>query len=373
MVTPPPSQAGRHDKPPEPADDQATRSKPRSRPVFAKRPMTSPFFGPPPSTSPTRRVRRKSISNSADRNQEETATPKTKIRPPRGVVSCLPIPSLSASRFGLLQEELAHDPFQLLVGITFLIRTAGKTAMPIIREFLTRFPTPESLARAKSDEIISMIHRLGLSAVRCRNLQKYARTWLEKPPTREVRYGVKNYPNPGDGARVHAGEVFGPEDGGNSDRQEDANLRGLGLAWEIGHVAEGPYAVDSWRIFCRDKLLGRAEDWLGGGREPEFQPEWMRVLPKDKELRAYLRWLWFREGWEWDPETGTRSVLRDELQKALTSRRVCYDGQGRMVIVEAPLDSRPEEDDDVADGADTGSNEVCMGDDSMLRVEEERT
>lgn len=41
----------------------------------------------------------------------------------------------------------------------------------------------------------------------------------------------------------------------------------------------------------RDVLLGRAEDWKGKGARPGFQPEWMRVLPLDKELRAYLRYV----------------------------------------------------------------------------------
>jgi len=30
-----------------------------------------------------------------------------------------------------------------------------------------------------------------------------------------------------------------------------------------------------------------------------FEPEWMRVVPKDKELRAFLRWKWLKEGWNW--------------------------------------------------------------------------
>ncbi|SPQ18907.1 41b4cda4-de1b-4e16-8c3c-b740ad1db993 [Thermothielavioides terrestris] len=225
---------------------------------------------------------------------------EAKTPSPRGTVSSLPIPPLSADRFGLIQEELADDPFRLLVAVTFLIRTAGKTAIPVFRQLMERFPTPEALAGADPAEIISLIRPLGLSAVRCAAIQKYARLWLERPPTREVRYGVKNYPRPGDGWYVRAGEEFGPEDSGGAggldeecavDAVADARQRAIGAAWEIGHLTQGPYALDSWRIFCRDVLLGRSEHWTGKGSAPGFQPEWMRVLPADKELRACLRWM----------------------------------------------------------------------------------
>jgi hypothetical protein len=105
-------------------------------------------------------------------------------------------------------------------------------------------------------------------------------------------------------------------------------------AWEIGHLTQGRYAIDSWRIFCRDVLLGRARDWNGKGARPEFQPEWMRVQPMDKELRACLRWMWMREGWEWDPETGERMPLREEMRRAVNEGRVEYDDRGGLRIVD---------------------------------------
>ena len=58
----------------------------------------------------------------------------------------------------------------------------------------------------------------------------------------------------------------------------------------------------------------------------------MRVLPEDKELRACLRWMWMREGWEWDPVTGEREVLREELRKAVNEGRVGYDDNGGLRI-----------------------------------------
>ncbi|KAL2018942.1 hypothetical protein VTK56DRAFT_10236 [Thermocarpiscus australiensis] len=297
----------------------------------AKGGSKSPFFG---ASTPVRK-------NQPKTEPTPPSTNRKKARPPRGTVSSLPIPPLSADRFGLIQEELADDPFRLLIAVTFLIRTAGKAAIPVFRQLMERFPSPAALAAAEPAEIIALIRPLGLSAVRCAAIQKYARMWLEKPPTRDVRYGVKNYPRPGDGRHVRAGEEFGPEDGGgccgedeSGDAVVDAKARAVGCAWEIGHLTQGPYALDSWRIFCRDVLLGRSRHWTGKGSEPGFQPEWMRVLPKDKELRACLRWMWMREGWEWDPLTGEREPLREELRRAVDEGHVGYDDSGNLVILD---------------------------------------
>lgn len=287
-------------------------------------------------------------------------------RPPGGTVSALPFPPLTAQQFGLIQEELANDPFRLLIAITFLIKTRGKTAIPVFRALMEKYPTPEALAAADAADITAQIKHLGLSVVRAAQIQKYARTWLETPPTRDRRYGVKNYPRKGDGGGVRGGEPMGPEE---EDPRESA--------WEIGHLTQGPYALDSWRIFCRDALLGRAKDWKGRGRDGQFQPEWMRVLvgnsprpgtylffflfpcrvvrcqgawtpffgeitdsggrqPLDKELRAYLRWMWMQEGWSWDPTTGERDVLSKELQSAVNEGRVAWDNTGALRIAVGP-------------------------------------
>jgi hypothetical protein len=58
----------------------------------------------------------------------------------------------------------------------------------------------------------------------------------------------------------------------------------------------------------------------------------MRVLPRDKELRACLRWMWMKEGWEWDPVTGEREVLREDLRRAVDGGRVAYDNSGSLRI-----------------------------------------
>ncbi|KAF3358235.1 hypothetical protein VdG1_03012 [Verticillium dahliae VDG1] len=170
-----------------------TTFKPRS-------PVKSPFFCP----------------------EEPRPSPKTR-RPVAGTVSAIPFPPLTAPCFSLIQENLSQDPFWLLIAVTFLIKTAGKLAIPAFYKVKERFPTPEHLAASEATaEITDMIRHLGLAVNRTSMIQKEA-----------------------------------------------------GDAWEIGHMTQGKYALDSWRIFCRDELLGRAQDWNGLGAPPEFQPEYV--------------------------------------------------------------------------------------------------
>lgn len=214
---------------------------------------------------------------------------------------------------------MAHEPFWLLIAITFLIKTSGQLAIPAFRAVRDRFPTPRQLADpANGQQLSDMVRHLGLAVVRVAYIQKYARAFVDNPPRPDVRYRVRNY----DKRDVTPPCSTTPDEDG-----EDAE------AWEIGHMTRGNYALDSWRIFCREELLGRAQDWNGKGREPEFQPEWMRVRPHDKELRAFLRWMWMREGWEWDPATGERTVLREEMRQAVDQGRVEYDDGGGLRIV----------------------------------------
>ncbi|KAI1375524.1 DNA glycosylase [Hypoxylon crocopeplum] len=259
-------------------------------------------------------------------------------RPLRGTVSCIPFPRLDAPKFGLIQEEFATDPFRLLIAVTFLIRVKGKHAIPVFRKLMDKYPTPRDLAEADTKDIVAMIRHLGLAAVRAAAIQKYARMWMEKPPRADVRYDVKNYPRSDDG------DGDGDGDGVDSRAEEALSSDDSRLStWEIGHMTQGRYAIDSWRIFCRDVLLDRAEDWRGKGREGEFQPEWMRVLPEDKELRACLRWLWMQEGWAWDPKTGEKDILSEDLRKAVDEGRVGYDDAGELKILDkkVPVDDKP--------------------------------
>ena len=254
---------------------------------------SDPFLSEPEPKTPRKR-----------RTTTTTRSPYFPNKPRPQFLSCLPFPSLSAPKFGLMQERLAHDPFRLLIATIFLNRTKGEHAMPVFFQLMEKYPTIEALASAQVEHITEIIHKLGFQHQRARKCVEMAKEWQKSPPAKSRRFRKINYPLKGDGRDIPQGETVGDDDGR--------------VAWEISHLPGlGPYSHDSWRIFCRDNLRGlpksdEKEDSTG------FEPEWKRVLPTDKELRAYLTWMWLKEGWTWNKETGQRTKADGALlQKAL--------------------------------------------------------
>lgn len=184
-----------------------------------------------------------------------------------------------------------------------------------------------------------------------------AKAWVKDEPRKGRRWRRKGYPEVGrDGGDVKAGEEP------IADEEVDGRV-----AWEIGHLpGVGRYALDSWRIFCRDRLRG-VEKGMGefvspfceepavdegrrvddGQKADEEQPppqptpstthqpqpnppapegEWTLVLPTDKELRAYLRWRWLRHGWEWDAMTGERRRASEKVMREAEGGGVDIEG-----------------------------------------------
>jgi len=208
--------------------------------------------------------------------------------------SCIPWPPRNAPRFGLVQEELAHNPFHLLIATTFLNKTKGSVAKPLIYQFLAIYPTPDLLSQADQQEVTDFLRPLGLQRIRAERLIKMAKTWMLDPPRwgrGKVRY---NYPPRETVSFPVPGQLpFGTE---------------VKKEWEVAHLpGTGAYALDSWRLFCRDEMKKEA-----GGNVEEGDDEWRRVVPMDKELRAYVRWMWSKEGVVWT-ESGDVVEMTREL------------------------------------------------------------
>lgn len=249
-----------------------------------------------------------------------TAPPK----PPQGPLSCVPFPPLSSTSFGLIQESLQLNPLHLLIAVIFLNKTRGAVAIPVFYDFITRFPDPSSLAGADLPEVVGFFQNLGLQNQRAKKCIGLAKAWLEHPPTKGKRWRRLHYPSPGDGKDIKNSEV--------PIADEDPRV-----AWEVGHLPGiGAYGIDSWRIFCRDDLRGSGtaalpelpgEEGLRESMvEEELKLEWTRVLPLDKELRAYLRWRWLRLGWDWDVKTGERRQANEKVMKEAEGGGVIYEG-----------------------------------------------
>ena len=254
---------------------------------------------------------------------------------PRGKVSCIPFPSLENTSFGLVQERLCHDPFRLLIATIFLNKTRGSVSMPVFFNVMTRYPTIADLAAAKHGDLLEMIQHLGLQNQRAKKCIRLAQAWLESPPQKGKRYRRIHYPKKDDGKDVKAGD--------DPINEEDPRV-----AWEIGHLPGiGAYAIDSWRIFCRDELRGRPtgllEELTPESIEAEMGKEWARVLPLDKELRAYLRWRWLRLGWEFNATTGERKAIDQKLYMKVKGGGVILEGDQHW-SVEGVLDDNGKAD-----------------------------
>ena len=250
-------------------------------------------------------------------------------------VSCIPFPPLHATSFGLVQERLCHDPFRLLIAVIFLNKTRGSVALPVFYQLMDRYPMPADLAAAKKEDVVEIIQHLGLQNQRAKKCINLAKTWLERPPEKGKRYRVLHYPKRDDGKDVRPDEIVSEED----ER----------VAWEIGQLPGiGVYAIDSWRIFCRDDLRGLPstlpKDPLTlESKEEELQKEWTRVVAGDKELRAYLRWRWLRNGWDWDPLTGQRKKADAEQLAKADQGGIIYEADGGdMVVGNAKNEGVPE-------------------------------
>jgi len=262
------------------------------------------------------RPKRKSTGKKSDHflpfrdllDRVDLPTPTRVGRAPAGT-STAPVPPISAARFGIIQEKLWDQPFWLLIAVTFLNKTAGRAAVPTFWALKERYPTPEDLAQADQQDLHDMIRHLGLQTQRSKRLIKISEAWVANPPMACRRYRTLHYPIKEDGKNYKKTEII------------EGDAQHCEGALEIGHIPGcGPYAWDSWRIFCRDVLRGVAQDYngLGAAKDAELEPEWRKVLPLDKELRATLRWMWLRDGWIWNHETGEkRRATEEEMEMAV--------------------------------------------------------
>lgn len=245
--------------------------------------------------------------------------------------SCLPFPPISAPTFGLIQEQLSLSPFRLLVATIFLNRTRGPVAIPVLFKLFDLYPTIEDMASANHEDIVAIIRGLGFQNQRATKFIALAQKWLECPPERGKRYRKLNYPLKRDGADVAPDEVMRDEADQSADGQCDTRV-----AWEIAHLpGVGAYAIDSWRIFCRDHLrYDPSPSSSTAADEVCYEPEWKMVLPRDKELRAYLSWKWLQEGWVWNCENGSRTKADAEMMKRAEKGGVAFEGgDGHLVVM----------------------------------------
>ncbi|XP_038628094.1 methyl-CpG-binding domain protein 4 isoform X2 [Tachyglossus aculeatus] len=133
------------------------------------------------------------------------------------------------SPYNLVQEILFHDPWKLLIATIFLNRTSGKMAIPVLWEFLEKYPSAEVARTADWKEVSQLLKPLGLYDLRAKTIVKFSDEYL----TKQWKYPIE--------------------------------LHGI-----------GKYGNDSYRIFCvnewkqvhpEDHKLNKYHDWLWENHE----------------------------------------------------------------------------------------------------------
>ncbi|KAL5524664.1 hypothetical protein ACEPAF_9809 [Sanghuangporus sanghuang] len=189
----------------------------------------------------------------------------------------------------LIQEELADDPWKLLIAVMLLNKTTGRTSIPVFWRILELWPSAKALSVANETELRALIQPLGLQDVRAKRLIKLSSCYLSEPPSPDKLH------------RSRAELVYVQVHPGS--QRAKAIVKTPYPPTPISHLpGAGAYALDSYRIFC-------APD-----------DEWKRVLPTDKELIRYLKWKWaYFENRRWEPDRGVVGPLDEDYLEALPS------------------------------------------------------
>ncbi|KAH9885994.1 DNA glycosylase [Cubamyces lactineus] len=185
----------------------------------------------------------------------------------------------------LIQEHVAEDPWKVLVAVTLLNKTAGNKSIPVFFEIMDQWPTPATLAEAPTSLLHEMLKDLGLGEVRSSRLVALSQTYLSDPP-------VVGH------LRSSRGKMTVPPSSAAAEGKVEVPYPPT----PISHLPGcGPYALDSYRIFCEDG------------------DEWKAVRPRDKELIKYLQWKWAVVDYrQWDPLYGPGDTIDLDYVRGLT-------------------------------------------------------
>ncbi|XP_074406365.1 methyl-CpG-binding domain protein 4 isoform X1 [Zonotrichia albicollis] len=100
------------------------------------------------------------------------------------------------SPFNLIQETLFHDPWKLLIATIFLNKTSGKMAIPVLWEFLRKYPSPEVARAADWKEMSELLKPLGLYELRAKTIIRFSGEYLSKAWRYPIElHGIGKYGN----------------------------------------------------------------------------------------------------------------------------------------------------------------------------------
>ncbi|VVC37324.1 DNA glycosylase [Cinara cedri] len=100
------------------------------------------------------------------------------------------------SPYSLIQEDLFHNPWQLLIATIFLTKVTAKLAIPKIHSFLFKWPTPEDVMKAHPQDLLCSVEHLGLEMTRVKIIKGFTAEFLSKNWKYPIElYGIGKYGN----------------------------------------------------------------------------------------------------------------------------------------------------------------------------------
>uniref|UniRef100_UPI0035902F42 methyl-CpG-binding domain protein 4 n=1 Tax=Myxine glutinosa TaxID=7769 RepID=UPI0035902F42 len=100
------------------------------------------------------------------------------------------------SPFNLVQEILFHDPWKLLLAAIFLNKTSAKLAIPMLWEFLERYPSAQCARQAERDTLAQLLRPIGLFELRAKTIIRFSDEFLTKKWKYPIElHGIGKYGN----------------------------------------------------------------------------------------------------------------------------------------------------------------------------------
>ncbi|KIJ59072.1 hypothetical protein HYDPIDRAFT_44169 [Hydnomerulius pinastri MD-312] len=183
----------------------------------------------------------------------------------------------------LIQESISDDPWKVLIAVRLLNVTTGKVAIPAFCKIIARWPTPQDLVDAPIDELVELLRPLGLYNKWAKWLKDISKAYIEDPsryPSAESQTSQPlpsptPSPSPTPPPTPSPSALQTPPTSNQRNpnaRRRPSTKRPPYARTPISHFpGVGPYALDSFWIFCRGSLDPNAKE-----------DEWKRVMPGER-------------------------------------------------------------------------------------------
>ncbi|GFS92081.1 methyl-CpG-binding domain protein 4 [Nephila pilipes] len=100
------------------------------------------------------------------------------------------------SPYKLIQEDLYHDPWKLLIATICLQKTTGKSVKKILADFFAQFPTPQATLTAEPSDISKILTPLGLQDKKAKTILRFCDEYINKKWKYPIElHGIGKYGN----------------------------------------------------------------------------------------------------------------------------------------------------------------------------------